>query len=216
MTEVGKVGCPPAPCRLVPHRNERTDMKCTIVAATLLLLVAAAGGRAQEVKGIRAELIALTDYAQEKALALEDAIPEEKMAWRPNTQVRSISEVYIHIAYGNYLIGRIAGMSLPDGLNLPPPEERDKWEKATTDKKAIRDRLVRSFDFVKKGIVSMPDSSLDKMVDFFGPQVSVRTVLLILLTHVHEHLGQSIAYARAAGVVPPWAVAEEAREKEKK
>jgi uncharacterized damage-inducible protein DinB len=191
-------------------------MKCTFVAAAVVLLAAATDGRTQEVKGIRAELIALTEYVQEKTLALEDAIPEEKMTWRPNTQVRSIGEVYSHIAYGNYLIGRIAGMTLPDGLNLPPPEERDKWEKATTDKKAIRDQLVRSFDFVKKGIAGMPDSSLEKMVDFFGPQVSVRTVLMILLTHIHEHLGQSIAYARTAGVVPPWVGAEEAVEKAKK
>jgi len=190
-------------------------MKCTYVAAAVMLLAAATGGRAQEVKGIRAELIALTGYAQEKTLALEDAIPEEKMTWRPNSQVRSISEVYSHIAYGNYLIARIAGMTLPDGLNLPPPEERDRWEKAATDKKAIRDQLVRSFDFVKKEIAGMPDAGLEKMVDFFGPQVSVRTVLLILLTHVHEHLGQSIAYARTVGVVPPWTRGEEAADKSK-
>jgi uncharacterized damage-inducible protein DinB len=191
-------------------------MKCTFVAAVVVLMAAAAGGRAQEVKGIRAELIVLTGYAQEKILLLENAIPEEKMTWRPSAEVRSISEVYSHIAYGNYLIGRIAGMALPDGLNLPPPEERDKWEKAATDKKAIRDQLVKSFEFVKKGIASMPDSSLEKMVDFFGPQVSARTVLMILLTHVHEHLGQSIAYARTAGVVPPWAGAEGGVEKGKK
>jgi uncharacterized damage-inducible protein DinB len=182
----------------------------------VVLVAAAAGGRAQEVKGIRAELIALTGYAQEKILLLENAIPDEKMTWRPNTQVRSISEVYSHIAYGNYLIGRIAGLTLPDRLNLPPPEERDKWEKAATDKKSIRDQLVLSFDFVAKGIGAMPDSSLDKMVDFFGSQVSTRTVLLFLLTHVHEHLGQSIAYARTVGVVPPWAGAEGGVEKGKK
>jgi uncharacterized damage-inducible protein DinB len=191
-------------------------MRCTYVVAAWVLLAAATVGRAHEVKGIRAELIALTGYAQEKTLALQNAIPEEKMTWRPSSQVRSISEVYSHIAYGNYLIARIAGMTLPDGLNLPLPEERDKWERATTDKKSVRDQLVRSFDFVKMGIASMPDSSLEKMVDFFGPQVSARTVLLILLTHVHEHLGQSIAYARTAGVVPPWTAAEEAAEGAKK
>jgi uncharacterized damage-inducible protein DinB len=191
-------------------------MKRIFIAVGVVLLAAATGGRAQEVKGIRAELIALVGYAGEKTLALENTIPEEKMTWRPNAQVRSISEVYSHIAYGNYLIARMVGMTLPDGLKFPPPEERDKWEKAATDKKAIRDQLVGSFDFVKKGIASMPDSSLEKMVDFFGSPVSVRTVLMILLTHVHEHLGQSIAYARTAGVVPPWSAAGEAQEKAKK
>lgn len=141
----------------------------------MVLVAAAAGSRAQERTGIRAELVALTDYAQEKILLLENATPEEKMTWRPSAEVRSISEVYSHVAYGNYPIGRIAGMALPEGLNLPPPEGRDKWEKAATDKKAIHDQLVKSFDFVQKGIASMPDPSLEKMVDFFGPQEQGRS-----------------------------------------
>jgi uncharacterized damage-inducible protein DinB len=29
-------------------------------------------------------------------------------------------------------------------------------------------------------------------------------VLFLIANHMHEHLGQSIAYARTNGVVPPW------------
>jgi uncharacterized damage-inducible protein DinB len=29
-------------------------------------------------------------------------------------------------------------------------------------------------------------------------------MLIVLVSHGHEHLGQSIAYARTIGVVPPW------------
>ena len=51
---------------------------------------------------------------------------------------------------------------------------------------------------------------LDKTVEFFGQKMSERALLLVTLGHVHEHLGQLIAYARANGVVPPWSAAESA------
>jgi uncharacterized damage-inducible protein DinB len=62
----------------------------------------------------------------------------------------------------------------------------------------------------------MSDASLENKVDFFGQKMTVRSVLLVLLSHMHEHLGQSIAYARMEGVVPPWTAAQKAAEKTKK
>jgi uncharacterized damage-inducible protein DinB len=40
--------------------------------------------------------------------------------------------------------------------------------------------------------------------------MTVRGALLLATTHMHEHLGQSIAYARTIGVVPPWSAKESA------
>jgi hypothetical protein len=44
----------------------------------------------------------------------------------------------------------------------------------------------------------------DKPVKLFGRESSTRNAVLFLLEHLSEHLGQSIAYARTNGVVPPW------------
>ena len=38
----------------------------------------------------------------------------------------------------------------------------------------------------------------------FGNATTHRGVLVTVLSHLHEHLGQSVAYARMNGVVPPW------------
>jgi uncharacterized damage-inducible protein DinB len=38
-----------------------------------------------------------------------------------------------------------------------------------------------------------------------------RGALLLLVTHAHEHLGQSIAYARVNGITPPWTARDEAK-----
>jgi hypothetical protein len=40
---------------------------------------------------------------------------------------------------------------------------------------------------------------------FLGQDATSDGVLLRLLVHIHEHYGQSIAYARMSGVKPPWA-----------
>ena len=175
-------------------------------------------GHAQQMKGFRAELIGQVEYAQKEILDLENAIPDEKMTWRPNDQVRSISEVYSHIAFGNYLFCKFAGATVPEGIAMSSPEDEAKWDKMSTDKKVIHDQLVTSFDFAKKFIKDLPDASLEKTVEFFGNKMTVRSLLMTYLGHMHEHLGQSIAYARMEGIVPPWTAAQmaAAKDKEKK
>jgi hypothetical protein len=42
------------------------------------------------------------------------------------------------------------------------------------------------------------------VVNFFGHDMTTRAVLIILYGHVNEHLGQSVAYARANKITPPW------------
>jgi len=187
-----------------------------VLAVSVLLVAAGAAVRAEDAKGFRADLIGQLEYAQKEILDLENAIPDAKMTWRPNKEVRSISEVYSHIAFGNYLFAKFAGATLPEGIAAGAPEDEMKWEKTSTDKKVIREQLVKSFDFVKTSIGNMSDASLENMVDFFGQKMTVRSVLLGLLSHAHEHLGQSIAYARMEGIVPPWTAAQNAAAKAKK
>ncbi len=105
---------------------------------------------------------------------------------------------------------------MPEGVVAAAPGDETKWEKMSTDKKVIREQIVKSFAHVENAIKNMPDASLDNMVDFFGNKMTVRSTLMVLLSHTHEHLGQSIAYARMVGVVPPWTAAQMAAEKAKK
>jgi hypothetical protein len=45
---------------------------------------------------------------------------------------------------------------------------------------------------------------MDAQVDMFGQKASTRRVWVMTTTHLHEHLGQLIAYARSNNVKPPW------------
>ena len=166
--------------------------------------------------GFRADLLGQIEYVQKQIMDLENAIPDKKMAWRPAKGVRSVGEVYMHIALSNYFLAKFAGVELPADVKLPEFSEMSKWEASTTNKKEIAGKLTASFDFLKTSIGKMPDADLEKPVTFFGQETNVRGMLLTAFAHHHEHLGQSIAYARMNGIVPPWTAAQQAAEKKEK
>jgi uncharacterized damage-inducible protein DinB len=129
-------------------------------------------------------------------LQLADATPAEKFAWRPGSGVRSISEVYMHIAAGNLWLLEQAGVKSPELAKLPKDPE-----KTITAKADVIHWLRTSQDAVKR---EYQTADRQKHVQFFGKDAVADGVFLRLLVHNNEHMGQSIAYARMNGIVPPW------------
>lgn len=150
------------------------------------------------VSGYRAEVLAEVRVQEDKFTRLAEAIPAEKYAWRPAADVRSIGEVFLHVAAANYNIPKIFGATVPAGVDA------GNLEKSTTDKAKIVSTLKESFAHAKEAIVKMSDADLEKSMDWFGGKNTERGALLFMTRHTAEHLGQSIAYARTAGVTPPW------------
>ena len=156
-----------------------------------------AAAPAASATGFTAEFLKELDDLEKKTVSLAEAIPQEKYGWRPGEGVRSIGEVYGHVTAANYAFTRNLGVKVPAGLDLRNIEK-------VTDKAKIVAALKQSFVDVRAGINALPAGDLDRTVKLFGNDSSVRNVLFVIATHTSEHLGQSIAYARSAGVVPPW------------
>jgi len=150
------------------------------------------------VAGYRAEVLAEVRVQEDKFSRLAEAIPADKYTWRPGPDVRSIAEVVLHVAAANY--------NLPKLIGTPPPAGMDilKLEKSTTDKAKVIAILKDSFTHERDAIMKMPNADLEKSLDWFGGKNTERGILLFMTRHTAEHLGQSIAYARFIGVVPPW------------
>lgn len=152
---------------------------------------------------VQSEMLADLGDLRDKYLRLADAMPESAYGWRPEEGVRSVSEVYMHIVAAN--IGIVASV-----LQVPPPAMADPaWydfqnAESITDKMTIGEALAASFDYVAEVVQNSSSDRLQEAVDLFGEETSVRGALLLVVTHCHEHLGQSIAYARMNGVTPPW------------
>ena len=146
----------------------------------------------------------MLNYVESRIVQLAEAIPQDKMSWRPGEDVRSVSEVYLHIAQSTQYVLNFLGEEIPAELNVEPKA----FESATTDKAAIVKLLKDSFGWYKAACLKADDAKLNSKVNFFGNEVSVKFALEALLNHVHEHFGQSIAYARMVGVTPPWSMGE--------
>jgi len=150
------------------------------------------------VTGYRSEVLAEVIVQEDKFGRLAEAIPAEKYAWRPAPDVRSFAEVFLHVAAANYNLYKLVGTPPPAGFDVKG------FEKSTTDKAKVIATLKDSFAHARKAITAMPDANLDKSMDWFGGKNTERGILLFIVRHAAEHLGQSIAYARFAGIVPPW------------
>ncbi len=150
----------------------------------------------QRPNGFRGEFLADLDEVQDKIQRLAAAMPAEKYGWRPAPGIRSVSEVYMHIAGGNYFLATFVGQQ--------PPSDIPKNLEKITDKQTVLAELRRSFEHLRRVIANESDADLEKTSNMFGKTTTHRYVFTTILNHLHEHLGQSIAYARMNGVVPPW------------
>jgi len=156
-----------------------------------------AAAPAAPTSGFRADFLTQFDDVSKKIVDLAEAVPADKYGWRPAPGVRSISEVYMHIVGGNSYIPSFIGVKPMEGI------ERG-MEKSVTEKARVVELLKKSMAHARAAVLATPDADLDKKVKIFGGESSERGVIMIIGNHLHEHLGQSIAYARANGIAPPW------------
>ena len=157
---------------------------------------------------MKAQSLVDLEQVQKKFVALANAVPADKLTWRPTADSRSFAEVFLHVAGERYGILGMMGATAPSDYN-------DKtFEKSTTDRAKIVAELNRSWEFAKTVINGMTNGDFAKLLPKLGPQANAGDVVYILVGDAHEHLGQAVAYARENGIVPPWTVeAKKAAEK---
>jgi uncharacterized damage-inducible protein DinB len=142
--------------------------------------------------------------SESKFVGLAKAIPADKYTWRPGEGVRSISEVFLHIASANYGLPTMLGVAAAEGV------DRKTLEKSTTDKDKVVDQLSKSFAYLESSIDKVSLADLQKQTKLFGGKEGYGgDILFLIITDLHEHLGQMIAYARINNVIPPWTAARQ-------
>lgn len=174
-----------------------------LLARGMLTLAAAAvlagPARAQGISGFGGELRGQFEASAEKLVALAEAMPAESYSWQPMEGVYTVAAAYMHVARYNYMYPDMyLGVEAPARVDYPSLEER-----VTSKDEAVR-ILAASLDHVRGVMDGMSDADLAKPTELYGREVENWAVLLQLLTHMNEHLGQAIAYARMNRVVPPW------------
>jgi uncharacterized damage-inducible protein DinB len=199
--------------------TRHSQLVTAVVAAHLLMAcsVAGDGGRPEDggmthdsarsaptqSQDMLALLEAKIEIAEDKFVQLAEAVPEDRYDWRPMEGVRSFREVFIHIAADNWA-PLWAGVSVPDDVPVTTDmASLSAYQAQRLTKEQSVAELKRSFDFLL-GALDQTRNRLGERVMFGGREWGMDQLWVALVTHMHEHLGQTIAYARANGIVPPW------------
>jgi uncharacterized damage-inducible protein DinB len=148
--------------------------------------------------GPRAEFLEEIAYYEQRYTRLAEAVPADKYSWHPAEGVRTIGEVYTHIVAANYGIARALGTVPPAGLDFK------SIAAMSGDKAKTVQALKDSFAHFRNAILALSDADADKPQKMSGRQTTQRGAFIMITGHMGEHLGQSIAYARMNGIVPPW------------
>jgi hypothetical protein len=175
-------------------------------ALATLALTLTLPASAQTRTGVMGDLIKDVDGAQGKLLGLAKALPAGAYDWRPGKGARSTGEVFIHIIAENYFLPAAMGSTPPPDTGIVGTEY--KTVTAFEGRKMTRDEILagleKSFAFLKSSMTAMPDPKLEEPLQVFGQKTTNRSMWISTATHLHEHLGQLIAYARSNNVTPPW------------
>ncbi len=148
--------------------------------------------------GLRAEFVEEVAYYEQRYTRLAEAMPAEKYTWRPAEGVRSVGEVFTHIVAANYGVARALGTAPPAGLDFKAIAA------LSADKPKVLQALKDSFAHFRSAVIALNEGDADKPQKMFNRETTLRGSFIAITGHFGEHLGQSIAYARVNGVVPPW------------
>ncbi len=184
-----------------PFEYNSTAAWCeeTRMSKLLLLLFCLSPAVAQTIpEGIGQGYDGELKHVTNQLLALAEATPTDKFAWRPAPGVRSTSEVYMHIAIANFYFLSVVGKQ------TMPPEIKPGFEKSVSAKADVISWLKRSLDAASEARAKESPKELERKVDFLKRSTTAGDVYLRLIIHCNEHMGQLVAYARMTGTTPPW------------
>lgn len=150
---------------------------------------------------LRDQYLADLDTLHVKILALANAIPADKYAWRPAEGVRSVSEALMHVAGEWYYFTPMSvGAKAPADFGAPR-EALPKLEKIAAKADVVA-QLEKSWAHCRAQVAGIDAAGLTGK---YRPwNVSLAQASFAMVGDLHEHLGQLIAYSRAVGVKPPW------------
>src|SRR5262245_60059219 len=77
--------------------------------------------------GFRGEFLWELEITTRQNIALAEAFPPERYTWRPDAKARSVSEVFVHVSAGIFMLLDILGLPAPADLyGDVPPEGRER------------------------------------------------------------------------------------------
>jgi uncharacterized damage-inducible protein DinB len=171
---------------------KKTPARYGVCALAVALVVPLAQAQAQAA-GVQAAFGKDAGMLSGKFAALA-RVMSGKYHWKPGEGVRSVGDVFNLIVTENRMLAGVLSGTPNTGAKSAP----------ITDAEKLQEALKASYIDLQKAIAGLSDNDLQAPVKLFGRDMTKQGALFLILEDQHEHLGQSIAYARSNGVVPPW------------
>ena len=178
-------------------------MRRYLIATALLL---SASPAYSQMPAMTADLLKDITEVEEKLVGLANALSLQQYAWRPAQGVRSVQEVLMHVAADNYFIPAAMGVAAPAETKITTTDYAavQAFENQKLAKEATIAAVKTSFAHLRKAMSTVPEAKFGETIKVFGQDFTNRQFMILATTHLHEHLGQMIAYARSNNVKPPW------------
>ena len=138
---------------------------------------------------------AIYDQLKGNILKSTDKIPETKYTYKPSDDVRTIAQLFMHIADSQYLICGTA----KEGKGVSRGIEKSDLKTKAEIVKALQD----AFAYCDGTYAGLTDASSAAMVQFFGQDRTKLAILSLNTAHSYEHYGNLVTYMRMNGIVPP-------------
>ena len=123
-----------------------------------------------------------------------EKVPEDLYSFRATPEVRSMAELFGHVADAMFAMCATAAGSKPPRTGI---------EKAVTAKPALVAALKEGVSYCNTVYDGMTDQKGTETVPFyFGPTPRL-SVLYFVVTHTYEHYGNLVTYMRLKNIVPP-------------
>ena len=192
---------------MIVRRHARVILICALTIATAAVSVRAS---AQQGGAAPAAQPAMAPATVQAALAHDVSTLSDKFVglarvmagkydWKPGEGVRSVGDVFNLIVMENKMLaGLLTGAGAPAGGGMGGRGNQ------VTDPAEMQEALRSSYAALNQALSGLSDSDLKTNVKIFGRDMTKQGAAVMLLFDQHEHLGQSIAYARSNSVVPPW------------
>lgn len=162
----------------------------------ILFLLAASGAWAQT--GASNPMVAgskiFYEMAKTDIMRSAEKVPEDKYSFRPAPTVRTIAQLFGHVADGQYeMCGGAAGK-----------DDEKHIEQTAKTKPELIAALKTAFAYCDDIYAHMTDAKAAEMVPFDGGgKITRLAVLDFNVAHTMEHYGNLVTYMRIEGIMPP-------------
>jgi uncharacterized damage-inducible protein DinB len=164
------------------------------LTAAFFVLAALLSAQEQSGNPLMSTSKGIFNISKNNILGSVDKIPEDLWSFKPTPEVRTVAQLFAHIADAQYEFCGVAAEGKPGNKGI---------EKSATSKAQIVSALKEAFGYCESVYADLTDAKAAETVKFFGMNITRLGAMDFNTAHNMEHYGNLVTYMRLKNIVPP-------------